>query len=87
MQASTSISSSFFYAAGANAGGADANVHPRSVDNSLYAAEIGIPAAPGHVVGVADRVSETWFLAAKFTSECHYCSTPECRKFQNMPST
>ena len=65
------FSSGLFHLAGADTGGADANVFTGAFDYGLDAAQIGIPAAAANVMSVADDIAEARFLAAKFTCECH----------------
>jgi len=64
-------SSGLFYAAGTNAGGADAHVLAHAANHGLHPAQIWIPATPADIVGVADGIPEARFLAANFTYECH----------------
>jgi len=59
------------YATGADAGSTNADLLSRAVDHGPHTTEIGIPAATGHVVGVADGVPVAGFFTAKFTSKCH----------------
>ena len=66
---------SFGNAARPNAGGADANVFARAVDDRADAAEVRVPTPAGNVVRVADGVAVVWLFAANFTCECHGCSS------------
>ena len=68
--------SSFRYAAGANAGRADANVFARAVNDRADAAQVRVPTPTGDVVRVADGVPVAGFLAAEFTCQCHCTVTP-----------
>src|SRR5271168_3300210 len=54
-------------AARTDAGGADANVLASAFNHGLDAPQIGIPATPRHIVGVADRVAVQRLLTAQFT--------------------
>ncbi len=65
--------------AGADASGANAYVLSRAVHNGLDAPQIRIPSPPPQVIGVADGVAKTWFLAADFANERH-CFSDSFRK-------
>ena len=65
------VSSSFFHAPRANAGGADAHVLAHAAHHGLHPSQVWIPAAPADIMGVADGVPEARFLAANLTYECH----------------
>src|SRR5277367_1663880 len=66
------ISGGLHYFASADAGGAHADLLAHAFDYRSDAPQIRIPAATRHIVGVADRVTEAWSLAANFTGHCHY---------------
>lgn len=51
----------------------------RAVHNGLDAPQIRIPPPPPQVIGVADCVAKTWFLAADFANERH-CFSGSFRK-------
>jgi hypothetical protein len=74
---SQEASSSLFHSAGTDTGSADANVLVRAIDHGSYPPQIRIPAAPRHIVGVADRITKARLLAAKFTYHCHCCFAPD----------
>src|SRR5262249_15032474 len=70
-------SGGLFHAAGADAGGANADLLTRTIYQGPYTAKIGVPAAARHVVRVADRISIARLLAANFTCHCHLASAPK----------
>jgi hypothetical protein len=43
----------------------------RAVHKGLDAPQIRIPPPPPQIIGVADCIAKTWFLAADFANECH----------------
>jgi hypothetical protein len=51
----------------------------RAIHNGLDAPQIRIPPPPPQVIGVADCVAKTRFLAADFANECH-CFSDSFRK-------
>lgn len=57
--------------AAAEAGGADAHALGGGADAGVNGAQVNIPAALGHVVGVGDAVSELRLFAADFTLLSH----------------
>jgi hypothetical protein len=57
--------------AAAQAGCADANALGRSFDPGPNRAQVDVPAALGHVVGVADPVTELRPFAANLAYLCH----------------
>ena len=54
-----------------DATGADADPLRSSTDDCADGLKIDVPAALGHIVGVADLISELRALAAQITSFCH----------------
>src|SRR3990172_10541150 len=56
---------------GADAGGADADVHIAAVHDGPHRAQVDVPTPPGGVVGVANLVSVTRTFAAEFAHSCH----------------
>jgi len=61
----------------ADAARAGANPLIRSLDHRMDGLQIDVPAAVGHVVGVADFMPEPWSPAANFTNSCHFVETPK----------
>ncbi len=57
--------------AGANAGSAHLERFMRAIDDGVDATEIGIPAAPGDIVSVADVIPVLRALSANITTLCH----------------
>jgi hypothetical protein len=57
--------------AGLNAAGADAHALVTLFGDRANRAQVHIPAAPAHVVRVADLVSKLRTFAADFTNLCH----------------
>jgi hypothetical protein len=55
----------------ADAGSANANAAPSAVHQRTNGLQIQVPAAVGHVVGVADPVPELGAPAANFTNSSH----------------
>jgi hypothetical protein len=82
---SQEASSSLFHSAGTDTGSADANVLVRAIDHGSYPPQIRIPAAPRHIVGVADRITKARLLAAKFTYHCHCCFAPDGKVSNDLP--
>jgi hypothetical protein len=58
----------------------------RAIDHGSYPPQIRMPAAPRHIVCVADRIAKARLLAAKFTYHCHCCFAPD-RKVSNALKT
>jgi hypothetical protein len=65
-------SGGFLDAAGADACGTHTDVLLDSRHNRSHALQIGIPAAPARIVGVADDVAIVRPFAAEFTLQCHF---------------
>ena len=61
----------FDYFSTAQAGRADADVLGRGSHFGVHRAQVDVPAPLGHVVGVADVISELRPLAADITNSCH----------------
>ena len=61
----------FNHFAAAQAGGADADAFGGGAHFGVDRAQVDVPAPLGHVVGVADIVSELRPLAAEITNMCH----------------
>ena len=57
--------------AAAQAGSTDADALGGALHLGVYWAEIDVPAPLGHVMGVADVISELRPFAAYFTNLCH----------------
>jgi len=57
--------------AAAQAGGADADALARALHFGVDRAQIDVPAALGHVMGVADVISKLRPFAADFAYLCH----------------
>ncbi len=55
----------------ANAGSAGAEAFVGPGDDGAYSLQIDVPATVGHVMGVADLVSELRTFATNFTNSCH----------------
>src|SRR5581483_3524072 len=64
----------------ANAGRADSKRLVRSINNHVDATQIGIPAALGDIVCVADVVPVSRTLAANVATHCHPNTSFELRK-------
>src|SRR5215469_12897473 len=64
-------SGGFLYATGSNACSADAHLLAHAADDRAYAAQIGIPATPGDVVRMANRVAVVRLLTTDVTCQCH----------------
>src|SRR5271154_1463296 len=79
--ASEPASGGLLHAAGANARGAHADLFACALNHRTNATQVWIPAAPGDVVRVADRISIERLLAAKFTCECHVSIAPDWEDF------
>ena len=56
----------------ANAGCAGADTLACTVDDRTHRLQIYIPAAIGHIVGVADLMPELRAFAANITNSCHW---------------
>jgi hypothetical protein len=67
VKAKAGNSGSFLYAAVANAGRANTNLFPRSVDDRANHSKVRIPASPPRIVRVTDHVSERRSFAAQHT--------------------
>ena len=61
----------FNHFAATQAGGADADALGRSAHFGMDRAQVNVPAPLGHVVSVANIVSELRPLAADITNVCH----------------
>jgi hypothetical protein len=70
-------SGSLLHAAGSDTGSANANVLAYAMDDCLHAPQIWIPPTPTQIIGVADDVAISRFLAANLTYHCHLCSDGE----------
>jgi len=55
----------------ADAARAGAKTLVRSINHRVHRLQIDVPAAVGHIVGVADFMPELWSPAANFTNSCH----------------
>lgn len=64
------------YLAVADAGCADAHPLAAALDQRMNRLEVQIPAALGHIVGVADTVPELRPAAADLTNFCHRYTLP-----------
>lgn len=61
----------FNHLAGLNAAGADAQALVAGLGNGAHGAQVHIPAAAAHVMGVADLISKLRTFAADFANLCH----------------
>jgi hypothetical protein len=70
----------FFHFAETNASGANPHLLASPIDEGANILQVGIPAPPPGVVGVADDVSKLRAFAAEFTLQCHNATLPTLKR-------
>lgn len=64
----------FYDFAAAQAGRANADTFPLTLNLGVDRAQIDVPAPFGHIVGVADVIPKLRPFAANLANLCHFCS-------------
>jgi hypothetical protein len=83
------LSGSFLYFARFQAGGAHADALVGALHPGVHGAQIDVPAAAAHVMGVADLVAKLRTLTADITNLCHFrdsrfFDSEELRRLQSI---